>query len=159
MSERVPMTEGGYQKLKDGLKNLKHVERPHNVKEIEEALAHGDLSENAEYHAAKERQGLIAARIAQIEDKLARAQVISLEGIVPDQVRFGCTVRLEDTESGEQIRYIIVGEDESDAAGGRISVTSPVARALLGKAVDDTVVVRVPKGTRELDILEILVEA
>jgi transcription elongation factor GreA len=158
MTERAPMTKEGYARLKDTLKQLKSVERPANVKEIEEALAHGDLSENAEYHAAKERQSFIAARIAQVDDKLARAQVIDPTNIGADQVRFGCTVRLEDTETSEQIRYVIVGEDESDAAEGRISVTSPVARALLGKGVDDTVVVKVPKGTRELDILEILVE-
>ena len=153
------MTKAGYERLKATLKHFKSVERPENVKEIEEALAHGDLSENAEYHAAKERQGLLAARMGQVEDKIARAQVIDPAEVAADQVRFGCTVRLEDTETSEQIRYVIVGEAESDASEGRISVTSPVARALLGKEVDDTVIVRVPKGTRELDILEILVEA
>ena len=145
--------------MKATLKKLKTVDRPHNVKEIEEALAHGDLSENAEYHAAKERQSHIAGRIADIDDKLARAQVIERAELAPDQVRFGCTVRLEDTETNEEVRYRIVGEDEANAADGRISLTSPVARALIGKEVDDTVQVRVPKGTREFDILEILVES
>ena len=159
MSERVPMTLGGYDELKAALKHLRAVERPENVKEIEDARAHGDLSENAEFHAAKERQSFLAGRIAQIEDKLARAQVIDPASVVPDQVRFGCTVRLEDTETSEEIRYLIVGEDEADVSEGRISVTSPVARALLGKEVDDTVVVSVPKGTREFDILEILVQS
>ena len=159
MSDRVPMTQEGYDQLKVSLKQLKTVDRPKNVKEIEEARAHGDLSENAEYHAAKESQSHIAARIAMIEDKLARAQVIDVSEMTPDQVRFGCTVRLEDVETSEEIRYVIVGEDEADASAGRISVTSPVARALIGKSVDDTVVVEVPKGTRELGILEILVEA
>ncbi len=159
MADRVPMTQGGYDQLKATLKQLKTVDRPHNVREIEEARSHGDLSENAEYHAAKERQGHIEGRIAQIDDRLARAQVIDLSGLVPDRVKFGCTVRLEDTDSGEEVRYRIVGEDEADAAEGRISVTSPVARALMGKAADDTVQVRIPKGTREFDILEILFES
>ena len=152
MADRVPMTQEGYDRLKAALKRLKTVDRPQNVKEIEVARAHGDLSENAEYHAAKEQQGHIAARIADIDDRLARAQVIDLTGLTADQVRFGCTVRLEDTETNEEVRYKIVGEDEADAAEGRISLTSPVARALMGKQVDDTVQVRVPKGTREFDI-------
>ena len=159
MADRVPMTQEGYDQLKATLKRLRTVDRPLNVKEIEEARSHGDLSENAEFHAAKEQQGHIAARIADIDDKLARAQVIDLSEQAPDQVRFGCTVRLEDTETNEEVRYTIVGEDEANAADGRISVTSPVARALMGKQVDDTVQVRVPKGTREFDILEILVES
>jgi len=159
MADRVPMTQEGYDRLKATLKRLKTVDRPQNVKEIEAARAHGDLSENAEYHAAKEQQGHIAGRIADIDDKLARAQVIDPAGLAPDQVRFGCTVRLEDTETNEEVRYRIVGEDEADAADGRISLSSPVARALMGKQVDDTVQVRVPKGTREFDILEILVES
>lgn len=159
MSDRVPMTAQGYDKLKEDLKQLKTVERPKNVKEIEEAIAHGDLSENAEYHAAKERQGHLEARISMIEDRLARAQVIDPSGQTPDQVRFGCTVRLEDVETGEEVRYRIVGEDEADVAQGLISITSPVGRALMGKAVDDTVEVKVPKGTRELDVLEILIES
>jgi transcription elongation factor GreA len=153
------MTAQGYEQLKQDLKLLKTVERPKNVKEIEEAIAHGDLSENAEYHAAKERQGHLEARISMLEDRLARAQVIEVSGQVPDQIRFGCTVRLEDIETGEEVRYIIVGEDEADAASGRISVKSPVARALMGKQVDDTVSVVVPKGKRQLDILEILIES
>ena len=159
MADRVPMTREGYDQLKAALKKLKTVDRPLNVKEIEEARSHGDLSENAEYHAAKERQSHIAGRIADIDDKLARAQVIEVGELAADQVRFGCTVRLEDTETNEEVRYRIVGEDEADAADGRISVTSPVARALMGKQVDDTVQVRVPKGSREFDILEILVES
>jgi len=153
------MTAQGYDKIKEDLKHLKTVERPKNVKEIEEAIAHGDLSENAEYHAAKERQGHLEARISLLEDRLARAQVIDMSGQTPDQVRFGCTVRLEDAETGEEVCYMIVGEDEADAGQGRISLTSPVGRALLGKAVGDTVEVKVPKGTRELNVLEILIES
>ena len=155
MSERIPMTQGGYDKLQEELKRLKAEERPKIVREIEVARAHGDLSENAEYHAAKERQGQIEARIRQLEDRLARAQVIDPTGQSADQVRFGLTVDLEDAETGEQITYTILGEEEADASQGRISIQSPVARALLGKAVGDSVTVRVPRGTRELEILEI----
>jgi transcription elongation factor GreA len=158
MANRVPMTARGYDKLKEDLKHLKSVERTKNVKEIEAAIAHGDLSENAEYHAAKERQGHLEARISLLEDRLARAQVVDLTGQTTDQVRFGCTVRLEDTETGEEVRYTLVGEDEADVNEGRISITSPVGRALMGKQVDDTVAVKVPKGVRELDILEITID-
>jgi transcription elongation factor GreA len=153
------MTARGYEQIKTDLKQLKSVERPKNIKEIEEAIAHGDLSENAEYHAAKERQGHLEARISLLEDRLARAQVIDPSGQTTDQVRFGCTVRLEDAETAEEVRYTIVGEDESDVSQGRISLTSPVGRALMGKAVDDTVEVKVPKGNRKLDVLEILIES
>ena len=155
MSERVPMTPRGYQMLQEELKRLKSEERPKVVKEIEEARSHGDLSENAEYHAAKERQGQIEARLAFVEDRLARAQVIDARGQSADVVRFGATVLLADIESGEEVSYTVVGEDESDASRGRISITSPVARALLGKAVEAEVQVRVPRGTREFEILEI----
>ncbi len=155
MSERIPITRNGFEKLEQELQRLKTVERPRNVQEIAEARAHGDISENAEFHAAKERQGHLEARIAQVEDRLARAQVIEPAASPPDAVRFATTVLLEDTASGEQVAYTLVGEDESDAAAGRISVTSPVARALLGKGVGDEVRVQVPKGTREFEVLEI----
>jgi transcription elongation factor GreA len=149
------MTPAGYEALEEELQRLKTVERPHNVKEIEEARAHGDISENAEFNAAKERQAHIAGRIAATEDKLARAQVIDPGEQETDRVRFGTTVLLEDASTGEQVSYTIVGEDESDVADGRISITSPVARALLNKQVDDEVRVHVPKGTRQFEILEI----
>lgn len=149
------MTQTGYDKLKDDLRRLKAEERPAIVREIEAARAHGDLSENAEYHAAKERQGQIEARIRMVEDKLARAQVIDPSGQSLEKVRFGLTVDLEDSETGEQVTYTILGEEEADAANGRISVASPVARALLGREVGDSVTVRIPKGTREFEILEI----
>ena len=155
MVDRFPMTPGGYRKLESDLKHLKTVARPQNVREIEEARAHGDNSENAEFHAAKEQQSHIATRILQIEDRLARAQVIDPSGPAPDQVRFGTTVVLLDSETDEEVAYTIVGEDESDIASGRISFSSPIARALLGKAVDDTVTVRVPMGTREFEVREI----
>ena len=155
MTDRAPMTPDGYRKLESDLKHLKTVARPQNVREIEEARAHGDISENAEFHAAKEQQSHIAGRIVQIEDKLARAQVIDPSGPAPDQVRFGTTVVLLDSETDEEVAYTIVGEDESDVASGRISFSSPIARALLGKGVDDMVTVRVPKGTREFEVREI----
>ena len=158
MTERIPMTRAGYEKLEQELRQLKSVERPRIVREIEAARAHGDISENAEFHAAKERQSHLEGRVRLLEDRLARAQVIDPTGQTPDKVRFGVTVDLEDTESGERVTYQILGEEESDAAQGRISVTSPVARALLGKEVGDSVSVRVPKGTREFEILDIRFE-
>ncbi len=149
------MTQTGYDGLEAELKRLKRVDRYEIVKEIEVARAHGDLKENAEYHAAKDKQGHIEARIRQLEDRLARAQVIDPAGQDTARVRFGLTVDLEDAESGETVSYTLLGEEEADAANGRISVTSPVARALLGKAVGDVVTVRVPRGTREFEVLEI----
>lgn len=155
MSDRIPMTPSGFEKLKADLRHLKTVERPHNVQEIAEARAHGDISENAEFHAAKERQGHIEARILQVEDRIARAQVIEPGSGPPDAVRFGTTVVLEDTATGEEVIYTLVGEDESDVSSGRLSISSPVARALLGKAEGDEVKVVVPKGSRAFEILEI----
>ena len=149
------MTPKGYEALQEELKRLKSQERPSIVREIEEARAHGDLSENAEYHAAKEKQGHIEGRIALVEDKLARAQVIEITEVADGRVRFGATVTLEDIESGDQETYTIVGEDEADAKLGKISVTSPIARAMIGKEQDSTVIVQVPKGTREFEILEV----
>ncbi len=149
------MTPKGYEALQEELRRLKSQERPSIVREIEEARAHGDLSENAEYHAAKEKQGHIESRIALVEDKLARAQVIEITEVADGRVRFGATVTLEDTGSGDQETYTIVGEDEADAKLGKISVTSPIARAMIGKEQDSTVIVQVPKGTREFEILEV----
>ena len=158
MAERVPMTRQGYDKLEADLRELKTVDRPRIVKEIEMARAHGDISENAEFHAAKERQSHIEGRIRQLEDKLARAQVIDPSGPAPDSVRFGVTVVLLDAETDEEVTYTLVGEDESDIAKGLLSISSPIARARLGKAVDDVVRVQVPKGTREFEVREIRFE-
>jgi transcription elongation factor GreA len=158
MAERIPMTRGGYERLQTELRRMKSQDRLAIVKEIEAARAHGDISENAEFHAAKERQGHIESRIAVLEDKLARANVIETTGLTPDAVRFGATVVLVDVETDEVVTYRLVGEDESDVAGGLISVTSPVARALLGKAVADEITVRVPRGTRLFEIREIRFE-
>jgi transcription elongation factor GreA len=150
--QRVPMTKGGLVRLKDELKRLKNVERPKIVKEIAEARAHGDLSENAEYHAAKEKQSHVEGRIAQVEHWIASAEVIDVTKHAGDRVVFGATVSLEDAESGDQVTYRIVGELEADLKQGKISVTSPIARALIGRSEGDTVVVRSPGGEKEYEI-------
>ena len=158
MSDRVPMRASGYAALEAELKRLKTVERHKIVKEIEIARAHGDISENAELHAAKERQSHIEGRIIHLEDRLARAQVIEAGGQNADAVRFGATVELSDIESGDEVTYTIVGEDEADVSKGLISVGSPIARALLGKPVDETVTVQVPRGSRTFEIRAIRFE-
>jgi transcription elongation factor GreA len=152
MSDRVPMTKGGLVRLKDELKRLKNVERPKIVKEIAEARAHGDLSENAEYHAAKEKQSHVEGRILQVEHWIASAEVIDVSKHAGDRVVFGATVTLEPTESGEPVKYRIVGELEADLKQGKISVTSPIARALIGRSEGDTVTVRTPGGSKEYEI-------
>jgi transcription elongation factor GreA len=144
--EKMPMLQEGYEKLNADLKRLK-IERPQIVDAIEEARAHGDLSENAEYHAAKERQGQIEATIADIEDKLSRAQIIDPRDMSGDKVVFGATVTLLDEEE-KPIKYQIVGQTEADAKTGRISYNSPMGRALIGRSVDDEVEVSVPAGDR-----------
>ncbi len=158
MTDRVPMTRAGYEKLDAELKHIRAVERPKIVEEIALARAHGDLSENAEFHAAKERQSQIEARVRLIDDRLARAQVIDPSGQALGQVRFGMTVVLVNADTNEEVTYTILGEEEADAKSGTISVTSPVARAMLGRSVGDTVSVRVPKGMREFEIIEIRVD-
>jgi transcription elongation factor GreA len=149
------MTRQGYESLHEELRRLKTVERPSIVQEIKAAREHGDLSENAEYDAAKEKQGLIEGRIKAVEDKLARAEIVETGGHAGDRVRFGATVLLEDLRSGEEVSYRLVGEDEADVSRGLLSVTSPVGRALIGKALDDAVEVRVPSGTKEYEIRDI----
>ncbi len=153
--QRYPMTPIGYQKLQETLRQLKEVERPANIREIEEARAHGDLSENAEYDAAKERQGFLEAKIRELESKIALAQVIDPATLSGDTVKFGATVTLLDLDSDQEVTYTIVGEDESDIQRGRISYTSPVARALIGKEEGDDVEVRTPKGLRGYEILKV----
>lgn len=156
MTGKVPMTKEGYSKLEEEIQRLKKEERYAVVREIEVARAHGDLSENAEYHAAKEKQAFIEGRIRMIDDKLARAEVIDTSKIPRDRVVFGVTVVLEDEETSEKAKYQLVGEDEADIDNGTISITSPIARALIGKKVDDTAVAITPGGKKELTILEIL---
>jgi transcription elongation factor GreA len=150
--QRIPITTGGLARLKEELKRLKAVERPKIVKEIAEARSHGDLSENAEYHAAKEKQSHIEGRILQVEDWIARAEVIDVGKLSGDRVVFGATVTLADGDSGDEVRYQVVGELEADLKKGRISVTSPIARALIGKSEGDVVKVRTPGGEREYEI-------
>jgi transcription elongation factor GreA len=145
------MTPGGAQKLKDELARLKE-ERPKISREIGIAREHGDLSENAEYHAAKERQGLVEARLKDIEDKLARAEVIDPTKLSGDRVRFGATVTLTNLDSDEESTYQIVGADEADINHGLISISAPLARALIGKSIGDEVVVQLPAGTRRYEI-------
>ena len=154
MSDKVPMTPGGAQKLKDELARLKE-ERPKISREIGIAREHGDLSENAEYHAAKERQGLVEARIKDIEDKLARAEIIDPTKLSGDRVRFGAHVTVTNLDTDEETEYQIVGADEADINVGKISVSAPLARALIGKSIGDEVVVNLPAGKRRYEIAEI----
>jgi transcription elongation factor GreA len=150
--QRTPMTRPGYEKLAAELERLKYVDRPAIVKAIAEARAHGDLSENAEYHAARERQGFIEARINELEGKIGGAEVID-PPTSGDRVTFGSTVLLED-EAGKEYRYQIVGSDESEPAKAKISILSPLARALIGKTVGDTVAAQLPAGKKTFDILK-----
>jgi transcription elongation factor GreA len=152
---RVPMTQQGYQRLMEELKRLKTVERPKNVREIEEARGHGDLSENAEFHAAKERQSLLDVQIREIEDRLARSQVIEISKLSGDKVVFGATVTLSDEDSREKVTYQIVGDHEAEPKNGKISISSPIARALIGKSEGDEVQVRTPTGVRNFSILSL----
>jgi len=149
---RTPMTRAGYNRLKDELERLKRVERPAITRAIAEARAHGDLSENAEYHAAREKQGFTEARIADVEGKLGGAEVIE-PPTSGDRVTFGSTVKLED-EDGKEVCYQIVGSDEAEPTRGRISVLAPLARGLVGKKVGDRVVAQLPGGKKTFDILE-----
>jgi len=149
------MTPTGHKKLRDFLKNLKSVQRPANIRAIEEALAHGDLSENAEYHAAKEQQAMIAAQINVTEDRLSRAQVIDPASLDLERVAFGATVTLTEVDTDEEVVYQIVGSEEADATDGKISYEAPVARALLNKEEGDEVLVKTPKGERVYEIEEI----
>ncbi len=156
--QKIPMTPSGYKKLEEELENLLKVERPKNINDIAEARAHGDLSENAEYHAAKERQSFIAGRISELQEKLAMAEVIDPSRITSDKIVFGATVRICDLDSDEEKCYMLVGPDEGDVKNGRISVTSPIGRALIGKYVGDEVSVMTPARTMELEVLDIKFE-
>lgn len=149
------MTAAGKVKLLAEVRKIKTVDRPQNVAAIEEARAHGDLSENADYSAAKERQSHLEGRLAQLEDLLARAEIIDVSKLSGDKVLFGATVTLSDEEANKRVRYRIVGEVEADLKKGLISVTSPIARSLIGKVVGDVVSVRAPGGEREYEICEV----
>jgi transcription elongation factor GreA len=154
MSEKYPMTPKGHEKLKAALKQLIEVDRPANARAIEVARGHGDLSENADYSAAKEEQGMIEARIREYSTKVALAEVIEPTSLSGERVKFGATVTIAD-EDGEEKTYTIVGDDEADLKLGRISISSPVARALIGRSVGDEVVVQSPKGRREVEVVDV----
>lgn len=155
MSDKFPMTPAGFAWMRKQLKKLKEVDRPANAKAIEIARGHGDLSENADYSAAKEEQGMIEAKIRDYDSKLALAEVIDPTRLSGDRVQFGATVKIEDSESGEASTYTIVGEHEADIKKRRISLLAPVARQLLGKRVGDEVHIQTPKGKREVTIASV----
>lgn len=154
--ERIPFTKAGYEVLKEEVRHLKLVERPQVIKAIAEARAHGDLSENAEYDAAKDRQGFVEGRIRDLEHKVAHADIIDPKTVNTDSAVFGCTVVLENLDTEEEVKYQLVGPDESDIGNGRISVSSPLGTAIIGKKVGDEVVVLAPGGKREYEVIDIL---
>ena len=153
--EKVPMTSAGHAAMIDEVKQLKSVERPRIIKAIEEARSHGDLSENAEYHAAKEQQGWAEARVAELEDKLSRAEIIDISKLSGDTVMFGAQVTLIDEETDGKTSYQIVGEFEADVKKGKISVSSPIARAIIGKKMGDSVEVNTPGGGKSYEIAKV----
>lgn len=154
--DKVPVTRKGYETLKKELESLRRIERPQNIKAIEEARSHGDLSENAEFHAAKDRQGFIEGRISELEYKLAHADIIETKKLPKDRAVFGSRVVLENIETGEDVQYQLVGSDESDIEKGRISVSSPLGKAILGKKPGDELTVQVPGGKRAYELVDIL---
>jgi len=153
--ERLPMTAAGFKALEDEISHLKGTERPEIIRAIAEARAHGDLSENAEYHAAKERQSFIEGRVLELEDMLSRADVIDISSLSGDTVKFGATVTLIDEDTDSEVRYQIVGDTESNIKDRKISISSPIARALIGKTIGDTVEVAAPGGARSYEILNV----
>jgi len=153
--DRKPITKKGYTKLQDELRNLLKNDRHKIIRDIEEARAHGDLKENAEYHAAKERQSFIETRIQHLNYQLANSEVIDISKVSSDQVRFGATVTYEDMDSGDTTTWKIVGEEESNTDEGEISIQSPIARALLGKEEGDDIVIKVPRGNIEVEIISV----
>lgn len=154
----VPMTIAGKKKLEEELKHLKSVERPKVIEEIAVARSHGDLSENAEYDAAREKQGFIEGRIQDLEDKIARAQVVDTSQLQTDKIVFGAIVEIKDLDNDEEKKYQIVGVDEADVKVGKVSIESPIARQLLGKKEGDVVTIRVPKGEIEYEVISIRYE-
>jgi len=153
--ERVPMTKQGAEALRETLAYLKGENRHRIVRTIEVARAHGDLSENAEYHAAKEEQGMNEGRVSQIEDTLARAHIIDPATITSEKIVFGATVELIDLDEGTEVTYQVVGVDEANIEAGKVSITSPIARAMIGKEQGDVIVVQAPSGEREYEVQEI----
>jgi len=155
MVERFPISKEGMNKLEIELNNLRFVERPNIIKSISEARAHGDLSENAEYHAAKEKQGFIEAKISELEDKISRAEIIDISQVRGEQVKYGASIRLLDEDTEKEITYKIVSEYEADVSKGMISITSPLSKALIGKKVNESLEFNTPKGIRSYKILSV----
>ncbi len=153
--EKFPLTRPGYESLQEELRHLKQIERPEVIKAIEEARKHGDLSENAEYHAAREKQGFIEGRIKELEFKIGRAEIIDVSKLSGDTVKFGATVKIVDEDTDEEKTFQVVGEEESDITKGKLSVASPLAKALIGKKKGDSVEVKAPKGSKYYEILTI----
>lgn len=156
--DKLPITKQGFEKLKKDLETLRNVSIPENIRDIEVARAHGDLSENAEYAAAKERQSYLHGKLQELENNLASCNIIPLKGINSDKVVFGCYVIIADREGGEEIKYQLIGPFESDINQNKISVTSPIGKALIGKKIDDEIIVKTPGGTRNFQIIDISVE-
>lgn len=152
MNDKIPMTAAGLARLKEELWHLKNKERPEVIRAIAEARTHGDLSENAEYHAARDRQSFIEGRVGELEDKIARAEVIDVSKLSGKTVMFGATVTLVDEDTEEKLTYQLVGEDEADVKQGRLAITAPIARAIIGKTVGDLVEVNTPKGEKAYEI-------
>lgn len=155
--EKIPFTPEGYERLSNELIQLKKVDRPAAIKAIEEARAHGDLSENAEYDAAKDRQGFVEARINELEYKLAQADIIGPNNVSADKVTFGTHVILENLDTGEEVEYYLVGPDECDVAEGKISIASPLGKGLLGKVEGDEIGIQVPGGKRSYELIKIYI--
>ncbi len=153
--DKVPMTTAGYAALEEELKRRQQIERPRIIQAIAEARSHGDLSENAEYHAAKEAQGHNEGRIAELEDRLSRAEVIDVSKLSGNSVKFGATVTLVDEDTEQEKKYQIVGENEADVRSGKVSITSPIARALIGKKIGDTVEVNTPGGGKSYEVVNV----
>jgi transcription elongation factor GreA len=156
--DKIPITKEGFEKLKKDLDIIKNISIPENVRDIEVARAHGDLSENAEYAAAKERQSYLYGKSQELENNLASCNIITLTGKISGKVVFGCFVTIADSDGGEEIKYQLVGPFESDINQNKISVTSPIGRALIGKSIDDEIVVKTPGGTRNFQIIDISAE-
>ena len=152
---KIPMTADGFQRLEEELRHLKMNERPAVIRQIAEAREHGDLSENAEYHAARERQSFIEGRVAELEDKISRAEIIDVSKLSGKQVKFGATITVVDEDTEEKNSYQIVGPDEADIREKRLSITSPLARAVIGKKVGDTVEVTTPNGSKSYEIVKV----
>lgn len=155
MTQRIPITKQGLTRMEEELKHLKSVARPEVIRAISQAREHGDLSENAEYHAARERQSFIEGRLAELEDKIARSEVIDVATLSGKTVKFGATVTIVDEDTDEKLTYQLVGEVESDVKAGRLAINSPLARALIGKSVGDSVDVMTPNGDKMYEILKV----